>query len=64
MLATYAYTEIEKLLAANPGFSYMEIGSFDGEGIAMLCKKFPDQQFYSIDPFIEDGHTTIIVFNN
>jgi hypothetical protein len=37
---------------------YMEIGSFDGEGIAMLSKKFPDKMFYSIDPFIEDGHTS------
>ena len=37
---------------------YLEIGSFDGEGIAMLSKRFPDKQFYSIDPFIEDGHTS------
>ncbi len=38
--------------------TYIEIGSFDGEGIAMLSKKFPGKQFYSIDPFIEDGHTS------
>ncbi len=38
--------------------TYLEIGSFDGEGIAMLSKRFPDKIFYSIDPFIEDGHTS------
>lgn len=37
--------------------TYLEIGSFDGEGIAMLSKKFPDKSFYSIDPFVEDGNT-------
>jgi hypothetical protein len=37
--------------------SYLEIGSYDGEGIAMLSRLFPDKKFYSIDPFIEDGHT-------
>ena len=37
---------------------YLEIGSYDGEGIAMLSNKFPDKTFYSIDPFIEDGHTS------
>jgi hypothetical protein len=37
--------------------SYMEVGSFDGEGIAMLSKRFSNKRFYSIDPFIEDGNT-------
>jgi len=37
--------------------TYLEIGSFDGEGIAMLSKQYPDKKFYSIDPFIEDGNT-------
>ena len=37
---------------------YLEIGSFDGEGIVMLSRLFPDKTFYSIDPFIEDGHTS------
>ena len=36
----------------------MEIGSYDGEGIAMLSNKYPDKMFYSIDPFIEDGNTS------
>jgi hypothetical protein len=37
---------------------YLEIGSYDGEGIAMFSKMFPNKTFYSIDPFIEDGHTS------
>ncbi len=38
--------------------TYMEIGSYDGEGIAMLSRTYPDKKFYSIDPFIEDGNTS------
>jgi hypothetical protein len=37
--------------------AYLEIGAYDGEGVAMLSKRFLDIQFYCIDPFIEDGHT-------
>jgi hypothetical protein len=40
------------------GLVYLEIGSYDGEGIALLSKAFPDKIFYCIDPFIEDGHTS------
>jgi hypothetical protein len=36
---------------------YLEIGSYDGDGIATLSRMFPKKKFYSIDPFIEDGHT-------
>lgn len=38
---------------------YLEIGSFDGSGIAMLSQQFPHKIFYSIDPFIEDGNTSL-----
>jgi hypothetical protein len=60
MLAAYLYKEAEAFLKAYPKSNYLEIGSFDGEGIASLCKKFPDRKFYSIDPFLEDGHTSHI----
>lgn len=46
-----------EILDKNPSFDYMEIGSFDGEGIVFLSKKFPGRKYYAIDPFIEDGHT-------
>ena len=57
MLAKYVYKKIKELLKEMPKANYMEIGSFDGEGIAELCKSFPDSKFYSVDPFIEDGYT-------
>jgi hypothetical protein len=57
MLSPYIYKLAAELLQQNQGVNYLEIGSFDGTGIAGLCKQFPDRMFYSIDPFIEDGHT-------
>ena len=56
MLAKYLYYGIlgESLMDVH---TYMEIGSYDGEGIALLSNAFPGKMFYSIDPFIEDGNT-------
>lgn len=45
------------ILKKDSSFNYMEIGSFDGEGIVFLSKRFPGRKLYSIDPFIEDGYT-------
>ena len=58
MLAKHLYYGIlaESLSLMNLR-TYMEIGSYDGEGIALLSNAFPDKMFYSIDPFIEDGNT-------
>lgn len=38
--------------------NYLEIGVYDGRLIATLSERFPDRQFYGIDPFIEDGNTS------
>ena len=56
MLARTLYEGVIKQNLSNAQ-AYLEIGSYDGEGIAMLSRLFPDKKFYSIDPFIEDGHT-------
>lgn len=63
MLAKYLYEKIDDILSKDK-LTFMEIGSFDGEGIAMLAKKYADRTFYSIDPFIEDGHTNHITMCN
>jgi hypothetical protein len=60
MLSPYLYQKAIELLEQNENANYMEIGSFDGEGIAMLCNKFPERKFYAIEPFIEDGNTSHI----
>ena len=58
MLSKHLYRGIlPKLLRENPKANYLEIGAFDGEGVALLCKTFPDRMFYAVDPFIEDGNT-------
>ena len=59
MLATYIYDYLLNKLSSISG-SYLEIGIYDGEGIAMLAKKYPDKILYCIDPFIDDGCTTHI----
>ena len=59
MLAKFIYKHVlEKALRKYRNGSYMEIGSFDGEGISSISKRHPERAFYSIDPFIEDGNTT------
>jgi len=57
MLGAYIYKQVDEFFKDRPKSNLLEIGSFDGEGIASLCKKYPGSKFYSIDPFIEDGHT-------
>lgn len=34
--------------------NYLEIGSWTGGGISTLAEKFPNKNFYSIEPFIQD----------
>ena len=59
MLAKFIYKHVlEKVLRKYRNGSFMEIGSFDGEGILAISRIHPDRTFYSIDPFIEDGNTT------
>jgi hypothetical protein len=62
MLSPYIYQLAEKFLKQNLKASLMEIGSFNGTGIASLCKKFPERMFYSIDPHIEDGYTEHLTY--
>ncbi len=59
MLATKIYNFVKEDLKNFKG-NYLEIGVFDGEGLAMLAKEYPDKNFWGIDPFIEDGNTTHI----
>jgi len=56
MLCSASYNLFKDLLIHAP-YNYLEIGVFDGDGIAKLAKAFPDKQFYGVDPFIEDGCT-------
>jgi hypothetical protein len=59
MLATVLYNGIilDKMRDCKV---YFEIGSYDGEGITMLGSRYPEKFFYSLDPFIEDGHTAAV----
>lgn len=57
MLAETLYKGILKEKMADCQ-TYLEIGSYDGDGIVYLAREYPDKQFYSVDPFIEDGHTS------
>jgi len=37
--------------------NHLDIGVFDGDGVAELAGAYPDKIIYGIDPFIDDGHT-------
>lgn len=57
MLCRAALEFFEKELPNHTG-NYLEIGVYDGLVISTLAQKFPDRQFYGVDPFIEDGYTS------
>jgi len=50
------YNFLHQVLATSD-LNYLEIGVFNGDGIAGLAKAYPEKQMYGIDPFIEDGYT-------
>ena len=54
-MTPHLYDTAKSILLSNLDYSYLEIGSWDGSGIADLAVNFPNQFFFSIDPFIEDG---------
>ena len=54
-MTQHLYDTAKSILLSNLDYSYLEIGSWDGSGIADLAVDFPNQFFFSIDPFIEDG---------
>ena len=56
-LSGHMYGRVIELLAKVPG-NYLEIGVFDGDGVASVAKHFTNKTIYAVDPFIEDGHTT------
>lgn len=60
MLATAAYQFLAQELRRPEALSYLEIGVFEGDGLAMLAKAFPDKPMTGVDPFIDDGCTTRI----
>lgn len=39
--------------------NYLEIGVYYGESIKVLSNKFPNKKILAIDPFIEDGWTSM-----
>ena len=54
-MTQHLYDTAKSILLSNLDYSYLEIGSWDGSGITDLAVNFPNQFFFSIDPFIEDG---------
>lgn len=63
MLSLALYETLKGTISQFTG-NHLEIGAFDGEGIRSLALAFPNKQFYVIDPFIEDGHTSWISNKN
>jgi hypothetical protein len=39
--------------------NYLEIGVFNGDSIARLAEEFPNKTIVGIDPFLEDGYTSM-----
>lgn len=60
MLATGCYGYIDELLKNSDTKNYLEIGVFEGDGLAKLAANHPEKTLIGIDPFIEDGCTTHI----
>ena len=56
MLCQTVYRFLLENLQNFPG-NHLDIGVFDGDGVAELASTYPDKIIYGIDPFIEDGHT-------
>ena len=59
MLNGTMYNYLKDALKSIKG-DYLEIGVFDGEGLAMIANNFPEKIIYGVDPFMEDGNTTHI----
>ena len=57
MLCFISFGYFQEHLKHSP-YNYLEIGN--GDGPCKLAQQFPDKTIYTIDPFIEDGYTTII----
>lgn len=51
-----AIIAIQDYLTHHPG-GYFEIGVYNGAALAILARKFPDREFYGVDPYISDGNT-------
>ena len=56
MLCTTVYRFLLENLQNFPG-NHLDIGVFDGDGMAELASAYPDKTIFGIDPFIEDGNT-------
>jgi hypothetical protein len=56
MLCQTVYRFLLENLQNFPG-NHLDIGVFDGDGIAELASAYPNKIIYGVDPFIEDGHT-------
>lgn len=55
-VTSYDYFKNElKNLSGN----YLEIGVFNGDSLSKLAREYPNKTIAGIDPFIEDGYTTI-----
>lgn len=54
----HAFDIFTEELPKLPG-NYLEIGVYEGYSIRELAMNNPDKNFYAIDPFIEDGNTTM-----
>ncbi|MCK9458151.1 MAG: class I SAM-dependent methyltransferase [Proteobacteria bacterium] len=59
MLCAVSFRYFQEHLKHSP-YNYLEIGIYNGDGPCLLAKEFPNKTIYTIDPFIEDGHTTQI----
>lgn len=57
MLCTTGYQFLLENLKNFTG-NHLDIGVFDGDGMANLASAYPDKTIYGIDPFIEDGNTS------
>ena len=43
---------VKSMFSTNDSFSYMEIGTFEGESLLWMCNNFPKLKATVIDPFI------------
>lgn len=55
-LSAHVYEPINQYLKSNKN-NYLEIGVFNGVGLAKIAKSNPDLHCEAVDPFIEDGYT-------
>jgi len=55
-LSAHVYEPISQYLKTNKN-NYLEIGVFNGVGLAKIAKNNPNTHCEAVDPFIEDGYT-------